>query len=164
MRKEITIDIPYVEKGKEKTKSVKINFVSNRAMSQYNEIMKRLNYSMSLYKSKDIATKALAAHIADKSKTPFRKSLEAKPFVRAVDEAKKKIKESGEDVLLADLYALIELILSDNGCEDKDLMSEKFWDSKTDSKAPWVFLNQAIMKDQIADAKKKRDMNSTQTS
>lgn len=162
MRKEIEIKVPYFQKGKDLEKKVKVSFISNRVLRDYNSIMTRLNVSMSYYKQLDDLNKKIADIIADKRIKLLNKRSKAKPFVDEITTVKEKIKESNENQLLEDRFMLIKRILEDNECMDDDLLSYDFWDNQTEAITSWGFLTQACMKDTPTDANgKKKSMNLT---
>ena len=161
MRKEVEIKIPYVEKGKELEKTVKVKFVSNKVTRDFNEIMTRLNKSFGYYAEIKKLNQKIADIVADKKIHILRKRAEAKPYVSQIAEIKKQIKNSDEQLLLDDRIKLIKIILEDNECQDPELMTVKFWDEKTEPTQSWDFLTKAVMKDQKKeDSKKKKNMNS----
>lgn len=162
MRKEITVKIPYFEKGKELEKDVKISFISNRVVRDYNQVMKRLNESLSYYGQINEANKAVADIIASKDIKLMDKRNLAKPYGEEIKELKRKIKEADEDSILSDRFEIIKRILEDNDIKDPDLLLMKFWDDKTEASTSWSFLTQAVMKDTPTDSKgKKKSMNLT---
>lgn len=165
MRKEIIVKIPYYEKGQELEKEVKIFFVSNRVLRDYNVIMKRLNESLGYYGELKKLDEEIGYIVASRDIKLLEKRAAAKPFVEEIKAVKKKIKADNEEELLKDRFDIIKRILTDNECKDKSLFDISFWDNKTEVSTSWGFLTQAAMKDTPEETEgKKKAMNLTNPS
>ena len=161
MKKEVSIKIPYFEKGKELEKNVLVGFISNRVVRDYNRVMQRLNISIGYYSELDEANKAIADIIADPKIKLFEKRNLSRPYGEEIKALKQKIKEADEASILSDRFEIIKRILEDNDCKDQGLLTMKFWDEKTEAATSWSFLTQAVMKDTPAADGKKKSMNLT---
>jgi len=155
MRKEIEITIPYVKRGEELEKAVKISFISNRVLSDYNKIVEQFNGILNLHVEKKEKVEEMAWILTDKEVPIKDKRAKIAPLKERVVNIKKEIKAKDDKALFSDRFNIIKRILDDNGITDSDLLSYKFWNEKVEPSLVWTFLSQAAMKDISWDGKKK---------
>jgi hypothetical protein len=143
MRKTITYNIKYNEKGNINEIPVTIKFVSNYVMREYSEIMAEIGNVR-----KDWDTLTLITAKRELLKNADGDNSEE---LEKIDSEIKKIEDNVRGYKDNDFFKkrfdLIQVILEDNGIENEMLLSSKFWDRKIEPQEIINFLNAAIAKD-----------------
>lgn len=148
MRKEITIEVPYFEKGEEKIKFVDIKYVSYSIAQRYNDILKVITEGQRLHKEEKGLLRDIGAMV--RVDLPLKQRREK---IKELNDKKEKIHakllalEPREGDTYNKLIALTRDLLEANGNEDKELESEEFWKDKVEAEEIWKLLLAAISKD-----------------
>ena len=155
MRSVLNLDVPYYHKGEKVKKTVRIEFISNRVVRDYNVLSEKLNNALTLHGEKAKKLQEIAAIVADKSIKFFDKRKASKELTEELKDIERRIKQADEESILKERFDIITRILDDNGCKDSDLFTLDFWDEKTEVSTSWGFLAKAVMKDVDINSKKK---------
>lgn len=148
-----TLTINYFDKGKEKTKSFTINFVSNKILRDYNSIMlDSSNVKNSWNRIQDILT--------DSAFLKVNKSNGWQDKIKKNDEEYKNlvsdVYEVGKSDFFKRRFEIITTLLKDNGHEnDTEAMCYEFWDEKVPPDQIVRSLTKVIYKDLLVGSKKK---------
>lgn len=157
-RKEITLEVPYFEKGEEKTKLVKIKYVSYSIQNRYSDILNTINSATKLAEQERSILREIGALISVK-KLPLR---ETRAKIKDLNEQKEKVHTQllALEPKTGDTYnKLIQItkdLLEMNGNEDEELSSTIFWEDKVEAEEIWSFLLKAVSKDATKDIKAKK--------
>ena len=145
MRSSVDLVIKYRRNGIDGFKDVKIDFISNRIIKDFNEINGVVQ---------DVLSKSLRLNeIALKIKNTDDKRKKAE-LLSEKEEIEKQVKELGKSDFFEKRLQLIFKILSQNQCQDQDLLNPNFWDEFVDPPEIIDFINSAISKDDTNSKKK----------
>jgi len=144
MSKEITCVLPYREKGKEKALEIKIDFVSNWVIREFNNIMQivyetQKSWNAVILKSTEIK------YLQEEKPEGYIDRVEN--LYKDMKELTDKISDIGETGILERRFEVIKTILEDNGVTDERLLSFDFWDRNVEPDSVIDFLEQVAWKD-----------------
>jgi hypothetical protein len=144
MSKEIIYKLKYRDGGERKFIDIKIDFVSNYVIREYNNLISSTtDVKIKWDKVMDI-TNEIEKLRTDKPEG-YKVKVESlrKDVVSISDEIMKHQPEG----LLDKRFDIIKVILDDNGIKDESLLSFEFWDRKVEPQDIMEFLTFAVYKD-----------------
>lgn len=172
LRRVITYDLPYYdENGEERTKHIKIRFVSQAISRQYYEYVSDMTEFKLLYQEfaktqSDAGSAAIGALVkleaADGSiKTADELEQESAELVakyaQQMEQMEKRLKEFDSEAFFNKRFKLVYNLLKRNAVDDEDLYSRKWWDESVDTFDMVDFITAACTKD-VELVNKKKDM------
>ena len=145
MRKEITCKVPYRDEGDDKEIKIKIDFVSQRTMKNYSDLVQLAGIAEDSHNRMSDLNTLIAAEQAEKKEG----------HKERIDEYLKELKEQYDQILefndngyFEKRYKILERLLIDNGHKENEMiMDVNFWDEKVDPADLIVFMTEAIYKD-----------------
>ena len=152
MQKSIDYTIPYREAGEAKLFRVKISFVSNWVIKQYDEMQRRIIDVDQNYKE----IQRLGERIVDlkKQKSEGYKA-EVEEMKERIDDLVEQIKAFSNGDFFQKRFELVKQILEDNGVRDQKYLSFDFWDRQVDASILMDMLMAVVYKDVAQGGKKK---------
>lgn len=146
MRKKINYTIEYREEGEQKEVELEIDFISNRVMKDFSDLILLGNEAEEAYgRISDINTTMAGEELADEEKEELKKE-----SARCVE----KIMEFNDNGYFEKRFEILKRILVDNGYKNDDkMMSLDFWENCVEPRDQLKFMTLAIYKD--VDQKKK---------
>jgi len=144
MRKVIDYVLNYREGGNQCALSIKIDFVSNWVMKEYNEIISEVHKTQRLWDE-------IVFLMADRKSVSINR---AEGYQSRIDEIDAEIlSKSGsiekisESNIFTRRFELLKTILTDNAVKDEKLFDFNFWDRCVDPSDMNDFLTQCVFKD-----------------
>lgn len=145
-----TVELRYFENGEEKTDKLKISFISNRVIREYNEIMKDVSFVSETWGKLQDLNNDVAKLRIDK---PENYKLQIAEKKTKADDLVKEISKYTESDFFDRRMALIQRILSDNKYSGK--YSNRFFDEQVNPGEFTRFLSDCVFKDfDVLDKKK----------
>lgn len=153
-RKSVDIFLPYTDKGETKNKVVKISFLSNRMIREFNALNQDMIELLALYSEYEEVNRK----ILDVFKALNRKIKERKGEYEELNAEKIRLEElinakATEDFFKRKIDFIIGVLVK-NGCSDKEILTFEFWDESVEPADITVFLKTVMSKD--ADPQKKK--------
>jgi len=146
MRTKRNYTIEYREEGEHKEVEIEIDFISNRVMKDFSDLIVMGNVAEAAYnRISDINSILAGEKLTEEQKEQYKQE-----SVRCVD----KVMEFNDNGYFVKRFEILKRILIDNGYKnDEKLMSLDFWENCVDPKDQLKFMTLAIYKD--VDQKKK---------
>jgi len=150
MSKEITFNLPYREEGEKKSIDIKIDFVSNYCIKQFNMIVQSAMDVKNKWDNIVILSESIAElQILKPNNSKDQIILKLKE----IDKINSEIMAYETNDYLKNRYELVKQILKDNGCKNEMLMSYDFWDRQVDPEDLIKFIKDVVNKDTIIQKK-----------
>ena len=151
-RRELIYPLPYVDKGVQHVRDIKVNFTSNGARKAYYTIEVEVENARMLWQNHQLTRAEIAAAKAGKE-----------PYDHLIDglrEIEEQISKIGNADFFERRFGLIHRILSDNGVKEGDkILTREFWEDHVDVEVVLDFLKAAIDKDVEAGKKNSQMLN-----
>lgn len=144
------VDINYYEKGKQVTRSIEINFVSNWVVKQYNETIKQ---ALESYEAALEIRKMSEEIIKVKEEQPKDWKNKIEMSNEKLEKLSKQIRDVEDSGFFKKRYEIVKELLIKNGISENDkLCTYDFWDKDVSPKELYNFLN-IVIEDEYKDAK-----------
>lgn len=145
-RKTINYTIKYFERGKDKEKRVVIKRISRGVIKDYNMVLSSIAIIEAIERERQKLIQNLGAVIVASKKFSERIK-DAEPIKKQLKQLEKQLYDANAEEVFNNSIKIVEQILDDNGIEEKELCSKKFWTKKTEERDLWDFLNAVVYKD-----------------
>jgi len=147
MRKEIDFNVEYIVKGKELSKKVKIKFSSQKVQRDYGDWLAKAAEFQEINLNRKKALDEIGSIIINKDISMKDKKEQITVLNTEKDNEEKRMRAIGSENFIKDRFDIVKRLLEDNGVEDEELLSYKFWDEKVDTNVQNEFLTRCIFKD-----------------
>lgn len=144
-RKTINYTIKYFERGKDKEKLVRISKISRDTMTKYGEVIAEVQRGKELEEESTAIIKKMADIIISRDINMKETRALCKPMKKRLDIISDSIPKNKS--IFNMFVSIVNLVCDDNGIEDKELRSSKFWSKKTEPIDILEFLNAIVFKD-----------------
>ncbi len=136
-RKIINYTIKYFKRGKDLEKRLVIKRVSRGAVNKYSEIVANMAVIEAICKQRDTLVQQFGECVSvGKIKERADK---ARPVWAQIQQLDEQLKAARVNEVFGMCVGLVADILDDNGIEDKDLCSAKWWEKHTEERDIWDF-------------------------
>ena len=142
--KEIIYKLPYREKGKKKEIEIKIDFVSNWVVREFNHIMQVVFETQKAWNSTILKSSEIK-YLQEEKPDGYYERIEN--LYGEIKELTDQIQEIGKTDILQRRFEVIQVILEDNNVKEQKLFSFDFWDKCVDPEYMLDFLDKIAWKD-----------------
>lgn len=142
--KEIIYKLPYREKGKQKEIEIKIDFVSNWVVREFNHIIQVVFETQKAWNSTILKSSEIK-HLQEEKPEGYYERIEK--LYGEIKELTDQIQEIGKTDILQRRFEVIQVILEDNNVKEQKLFSFDFWDKCVAPEYMLDFLDKIAWKD-----------------
>ena len=153
-RKIINYTVNYFERGVDKSKKITIRRIARDVIEEYNTLIANISIINEIEKERKRLIDNLG-YVIIKEISLKNRIKEAKDIKEQLKHLESHIRDAKSGDLFKRAVKIVAQILEDNGIEDDELGTDRFWKRKTEERDIWDFLNAVIYKDIEIDGKKK---------